>query len=292
MSNNIPVVIIHTGFRDYLKMNLEISSQYNSIYIIGDNTLKVLGDITNVTYIDINKYRNNEDIQKLSKMFINMSSNNGNLEYVCFERIFILKYFLQENNIERIFHMDSDNILLYNINNYNFQKDVAYCLARNYHKHRMSNSIHVGLLNKTFCDVFIQLYKDIYDNKSKFHLIQDKINYHKQSNGKFQGGGICDMTLYYIIANEKLIDVQNLLEPNNGTVFINNFNNGEGYNSKEQYKTNNNMLEIKFAKNGAYIQDIIENKEYKIMNIHFQGPAKRFLNENLKDLLHKLNLNK
>lgn len=287
MNNEIPVVIIHTGFRDYLKINLEISSQYNSIYIIGDNTLKVLGDITNVTYVDINKYRNNEDIQKLSKMFINMSSNNGNLEYVCFERIFILKYFLQENNIERIFHMDSDNILLYNINNYNFHKDVAYCLARNYHKHRMSNSIHVGLLNKHFCDVFIQLYKDIYDNKSKLHLIQDKINYHKKDNGTFQGGGICDMTLYYIIANEKLIDVQNLLEPNNGVVFMNNLNNGEGYSNKEQYKMNNNIIEIQFTKIGPYIQDVIENKEYKIINIHFQGAAKRFLNENFKKLLYK-----
>ena len=95
------------------------------------------------------------------------------------------------------------------------------------------------------------------------------------------------MTLYYIIANEKLIDVQNLLEPNNGVVFMNNLNNGEGYSNKEQYKMNNNIIEIQFTKNGPYIQDVIENKEYKIINIHFQGAAKRFLNENFKKLLYK-----
>ena len=275
MNKEIPIVIIHTGFREYLKINLEISSQYNSIYLIGDNSLKELGNIINVTYVDINKYRYKSDVQKLAKMFSNMSSNNGNLEYVCFERIFILKYFLEENNIERIFHMDSDNILLSNINHYNFQKDVAYCLVQNYHKHRMSNSVHVGLLNQHFCNVFIQLYKDIYDNKSKFHLIQDKVNYHKQHNGTFQGGGICDMTLYYIIANEKLIDVQNLLEPNNGVIFMNNVNNGEGCNSKEQYKMNNNIQELQFTNNSTFIKDIEENKNYKIMNIHIQVPAKR-----------------
>jgi len=50
---------------------------------------------------------------------------------------------------------------------------------------------------------------------------------------------------------------------------------------------NNNIIEIQFTKNGPYIQDVIENKEYKIINIHFQGAAKRFLNENFKKLLYK-----
>ena len=56
MKNEIPLVIIHSGFREYLKINLEITSQYNSIYLIGDNTVKELGNITNVTYVDINTY--------------------------------------------------------------------------------------------------------------------------------------------------------------------------------------------------------------------------------------------
>lgn len=86
--------------------------------------------------------------------------------------------------------------------------------------------------------------------------------------------------------------VQNLLEPNNGVIFMNNVNNGEGCNSKEQYKMNNNIQELQFTNNGTFIKDIVENKNYKIMNIHFQGPAKRFLNGNMKDLLRKLNSNK
>ena len=51
MNKEIQIVIIHTGFREYLKINLEISSQYNSIYLIGDNSLKELGNIINVTYV-------------------------------------------------------------------------------------------------------------------------------------------------------------------------------------------------------------------------------------------------
>lgn len=283
---NIPVVIIHTTYKEYLKINLEITGKNNKIILIGDNTLKHLSKLNNVTFVDITKYNNIPFINECRKSFVNYSSNSSNFEWICFERVFILKYFMEEYNIESIFHIDSDNILLLNINDYPFEKNIAYCITKNYHQYRMSNSIHVGLLNKNFCNKFSELYQDIYINKSKFNLVKEKINYHTDKNGKYINGGICDMTLYYILNNENIIDVENLLIPKNNIVFINNVNYGEGYESKEQYSLKNNIMDIKFTKNNkCLINDKINNKELQMCNIHFQGGAKILLNEQLKTYL-------
>ena len=283
---NIPVVIVHRTYREYLKINLEITGKNNKIFLIGDYNVKHLSNLKNVTFVDIEKYNNIPLINECRKSFVNYSSNPSNFEWICFERVFILKYFMEEYNIESIFHIDSDNILLFNINDYPFEKNIAYCQPKNYHQYRMSNSIHVGLLNKHFCNKFIELYQDIYINKSKFNLVKEKINYHTDKNGQYIKGGICDMTLYYILANKYIIDVENLLIPKNNIVFIHNVNNGEGYESQEQYSLINNMMSIKFTKNNkCLINDKINNKELQICNIHFQGVAKKFLNEQLKTAL-------
>lgn len=284
--NEISVVTIHTGYRNYLKTNLEITGKNNKIYLIGDKSVEKLGNLENVTYVDIDKY-DNEIIDNYYKNFTNYSGTDSNFEWNCFKRIFILKQFIEDNKIDRCFHIDSDNVLLKNINDYNFKKEIAYCLNKNFHEHRMSSSIHSGLLNLEFCNKFIELYNDIYVNKSKFYLIKGKIDYHTGPKGNYINGGICDMTLYYLLANEKLIDVQNLVEPNDGYVFINNINNGEGYQSKEQYQLQNNIMKIYNDINNKnnLIYDTINNKELEIFNIHFQGEAKRFLNNEFKKRL-------
>jgi len=283
--NKIPVVIIHEGYKEYLKINLEITGKNNKIYLIGDKSVKCLERLHNVTFVDINNYRNHSQIKNLHKHFINYSSNNAYFEWICFQSVFILELFMKGFNIPSLFHVDSDNILLHDINTYQFTKNIAYCCCKNYHTNRMSNSIHCGRLNIEFCKEFKQLYKDIYVNKSKYNLIEDKIKFHSGSNGAYINGGICDMTLYYLLANEKLCDVQNLLNYNNGYVFINNINNGEGDLSKEQYLLQNNI--IKVSKNSTnkknLIYDKINNKEIYIFNIHFQGGAKILLNETLKN---------
>jgi len=285
--NKIPLVIIHTGYRDYLRVNLEISGKKNKIYLIGDESNKHLEKIHNVTFVDISQYRNLKLIQILKKFFTNFSSNNSLFEWVCFERVFILKFFMEQHSLEKVFHMDSDNILLTDINTYKFKKKIAYCLCKNYHDLRMSHSIHVGLLTIDFCDAFIQLYKDLYVNKSKFHLIEDKIKYHTGPSGTgFIKGGICDMTLYYLLVRENILEVQNLLEPNNDReIFINQFQSAEGSLDKNQYELIDNFVKINFLPDKLTVNDTILKQKFEILNIHFQGNSKRFLNDSFKNKL-------
>ena len=114
----------------------------------------------------------------------------------CFARIFILSQFLNDLKINKVFYSDSDNIILSNINELNFLEDIAFIIPKEFDEFRMSASIHSSLLTRLFCDKFISLYKDIYENKVEFHLIDDKISHHEKNNIP---GGICDMTLYYLL---------------------------------------------------------------------------------------------
>lgn len=277
LKSDLPVVIIHRTYKDYLKVNLEITGINNKIYLIGDSSIEHLGNLNNVTFININKYENIPLIVKSLKNFVNYSSNPKNFEWICFERVFILKFFMEEYKLESVFHIDSDNILLDNVNNFEFNKKIAYIVNKNFSEYSMCSSIHCGLLNQEFCEKFIELYNDLYINKSKFYLIKDKINYHSR-NGVL--GGICDMTLYYLLEKKKMIEVQNLLTPINGKVFINHINNGQGKESEEQFTLNkNNKIDIKNV-NGKYIiYDKINKQNLQLNNIHFQGGAKKLIAE-------------
>ena len=147
-----------------LKVNLQITGLNNKIILIGDDQLENLSRMDNVTFVNINKYENLPLLKESYANFTNFSSNNKTFEWICFERVFILKFFMKEFKLNHVFHIDSDNILFDNINNYPCEKAIAYCINTNWRQYRMSNSIHCGLLNEEFCEKFIGLFNDIYVN--------------------------------------------------------------------------------------------------------------------------------
>lgn len=292
-TSKLNCVIIHIGYQDYLKHNIDITSKNNNIFLIGDKSVKCLGNLPNVTYIDIQKYLKNDEILNRQKYFKNFSSNNQTFEWMCFSRMFILYEFMKERCIDRIFHIDSDNILLKDINEYPFKSHIAYILNSNFeNKYRMSCSIHCGLLNMLFLKSFIDLYDDIYIHNN-LSLIQHKINHHRNISNEYVNGGICDMTLYYLINKSDKLNITNLAEPilinNKKNVFINNINNSEGWISKEQYKINSNgVMELFIDDKDKTIEiyDIIHNEKIGLWNIHFQGKAKHLMKTYCTQLLN------
>ena len=274
--NCINSVIVHMGYTDYLEKNLMITSKTNRIYLIGDESVRHLGKIENVIFVNIEKYLTTSRIDNYKKNFTNYSYNNGQFELFCFMRMFIIQDFLKDYGFDKIFHIDSDNVLLHDVNRYPFTKSNAMVINDNSDELRMSNSIHSSLITPLFCDTFEQLYNDIFVNKSKFNLIEKKIKHHNT----IKKGGICDMTFYYLMEQSKNIDIQNLSEPvtmnDEQYVFINNINNGEGYKSRNQYKMNGDYIDIS---NENRIYDKIENNKYNLFNLHYQGQAKELLSK-------------
>tara|TARA_B100000900_G_scaffold416277_1_gene450951 strand:- start:29070 stop:29945 length:876 start_codon:yes stop_codon:yes gene_type:complete len=276
-----PVVIIHRGFQPYLKYNLEITSKNNEVILIGDSDVKEMTKLNNnLHFIDISYYENNKSINQMKNYFVNFSTNNAEFEWRCFERIFIIKKLLEDQNIKNVFHIDSDAVLLVDVNTLIFNNDCAYMIPSFQDGYRMDSSVHFGLLDINFCKQFHKLYKEIYVDGSKFNLIEGKINHHKINEIK---GGICDMTLYYLLNQQNYLEPQNLMKEildinDKEFIFLNNINLSEGYYDLKNFKMKKNYIDI--SKRKAY--DIIQSKKIKVAGIHFQGSAKRKINRFLK----------
>ena len=275
---DIPCVIVHRGFKPYLKYNLEITSKNNKVFLIGDESVSNLASISdNIEFVNIEEYETRKRIIDLKNNFVNYNTQPQDIEWMNYERVFIIHDFILERNYKQIFHLDSDNVLLKNINDFKFDNTNAYCIPSFQDNYRMDSSIHCGLLDREFFFEFEKLYSDLYITKNKFYLIEKKIGYHKKNNIR---GGITDMTLYYLIQKLEKIKTQNLMQPfkskdDEEFVFINNFNLAEGF-----YDFNNFEMRRKKIKlyDGNSVNDLINLKIIKIANIHFQGTSKKYLN--------------
>lgn len=283
MKNNkiIPVVVFHVnGNQEYFKNCINLSACNNKVYLIGDDSnMTTFIDNKNVEFININELESNE-ITEFKKCFTNYSTNGYNYELNCFLRVFYLKIFLIKKNIQKAFHTDSDCVVLDNINNiFTEDSSIAYSIQKKVENaYHMVGSIHNSLLDINFCEKFIELCFDIYGNKSKLNLIEPKINWHKDNN---IGGGICDMTLYYLIYSEKIIeniiDLNEILNINNEEmIFDHNLSDTYGFDGENTYEKNNNIKNIA-NNNNKYYFITNNNQLIRTITIHFQGGTKKVL---------------
>jgi len=294
----IPLVIFHIGNQEYFQKCATLNSKYNKVYIIGDETNKnIFNDNQNIHHVNI-KDLETPEIHEFKNNFINYSTNPHEYEMNCFLRIFYIKNFLSKYEYEQIFNFDNDCVIFENVNNI-FTKEtsinIAYSiinLCEEKDPYIMCGSVHNSLLNMSFCTKFIKLCFDIYIYKTKFHLIEPKINWHRRNN---IGGGICDMTLYYLIYKEKIID--NILNTNELFVLNNEkcvfdhqlggfygFNGNNTYlKSDEKYSPYFDIKKI-IKKDGKNYFITSDNEEIRALSIHYQGECKKFMINNIHSL--------
>lgn len=276
----ISCVMMVDYYHKYIKASLSINSIYNHIYLLGTSKYKSFEN-ENITFVNIENYNTLEFTKKIKDNFVNFGAKDDKSEIFWLSRIPRLKQFMNDFDLDSIFMIDSDNILLFDVNNYPFSQKNALCISKNWSPYYHAASVHSALLNQDFCDEYEKLYTDIFLNKSKFHLVEPKIEYHKNNPG-----GIADMTLYYHLFSEGILSFDNLYEPKiidgEKSVFINNFSTSEGYEYQDQYELNKGYLKIYKKNKTNYIFDK-KNREYlKLLNIHYQGKAKKNLNFLLK----------
>tara|TARA_B100001250_G_scaffold13960_1_gene12197 strand:+ start:13772 stop:14635 length:864 start_codon:yes stop_codon:yes gene_type:complete len=283
---NVPVLIFHKNYENYLKINCEITSQNNKVILLGDKSSERLGKIQNVDFYNFNDFIDHEKIDYYKQYFINYNSK-GDFIWIWYFKLFAILDFLNKKNIDSIFHIDSDNILLDNINEIDYKCENSYFILNDWDEFHMTGSIHSGLTSKKLYKLFVDLYEDIFVNKSKLNLIQHKIDFHKKNGG----GGICDMTFFYLMDKLNLVENDNLLFPkkkgDSNAVFMTNYGYPEGFLTRDQYLMRGKYIKIfkDRKKRKSFIYDTV-NKEYlELMNIHFQGEAKRKMNSLLKSTL-------
>jgi len=283
---SINTVVVHDKNSDFLESSLRITSKNNNVFLIGNQSVQYLEKYENINFVDINKYFTQPKFKKYRESFEHFGDKDEYSYYFWFMRLFLIFEFMKDYNFDNIFSCDSDNILLHDVNLYPYKAENAICIPTVWEPHWFTSSVHAGLITQEFCEKYEMLYEDIFINKSKFNLIKDKIIHHQTNPG-----GVCDMTLYHYIVEMELVDIQNLLEPVliNGKkyVFINNFANGEGPQSQNQFKVGRKKIKTYISKKNKtnLIYDLV-NKEYlNLFNLHFQGKSKKYINPRLEKKL-------
>jgi hypothetical protein len=286
-NNDISTVVVHDTNSSYLETSLKISSTYNKVFLIGGESVKYLEKFDNVTFVDINKYFERAKFKRYKEKFEYFGDKNTEIYFFWFIRVFLIYEFLKDNNIDKVFSCDSDNILLKNINSYPFEAENAICIPPVWEEYYFASSIHAGLISQEFCQNYEMLYEDIFINKSRFNLIENKLRYHEH-----HPGSVTDMTLYHFMVEMKLFKIQNLLEPvfvdNKLHTFMHNLSSAEGPESRKQFKTSKGRIKIYSSKKmlSNMIYDL-KNKDYlHLYNIHFQGSAKSLITNKLEQKLH------
>jgi hypothetical protein len=288
--DTIPIVIFHIGDQEYFQKCVAINAKRNKVYVIGDDSNKDLFKSNpNVTFVHVSELYS-EEWEDFKKHYLhNDVTVNIKIMYLWFSCIFYLKRFFIKYGYSYICHVDSDCIVLENVNKiFDKRKALSYSLQleeelRNpYH---MVGSIHSGLINLDFCNKFIELCFDIYKTKTKFSLIDKKIQWHKMNN---VCGGICNMTLFYLLYSEKLVkDVVDLNEliyiDNEPCTFDHQLSGEYGYLGCNTYKKTNNIKTIIKHNNKWYFETQRYNDKIRTLSIHFQGYDKA--------ILEKLNVN-
>ena len=89
VEKNIPCVVVHRGYKPYLKYNLEITSKNNLIFLIGDSSVRHLEQISkNIIFINIDKYEKDNEVVKFKNNFKNYNTQSAEIEWMNFERVF------------------------------------------------------------------------------------------------------------------------------------------------------------------------------------------------------------
>ncbi len=278
-----PVVISHSGDDEYFKAVVIIAAQKNPVFVIGDSvnqhTFKGMQNIQHIHNADLQT----KELEAFDASFINYSSNSREEEFRCFRRVFLVQQFMHLNRHEQVFHLDSDCLLLEDVSKLFPAQPAtpatAYALMPNYYPYLMAGCIHNALLSSDFCQAFAQLCADIYISKSKFSLIEPKINWHRENN---IGGGICDMTMYYLLHAEKIVSVLDLNQAymieKEVCIFDHNINVEFGPAGNNTFTLANGLKKV-LKNNDKYYCETKDGSLIRALTLHFQGAAKRSIKE-------------
>ena len=288
----IPVIIHHTGGnQDYLQSCVKINSQNNKVYLIGDDANKTAyADNKNVEHVHINDLAS-EEVEDFKRHFVNYSSNTQSFEMNGIVRVFYIKQLIIKKRLNRVFLVDSDCIVLDNVTNI-MKKcpnlKIGYSIQtfnQESNPFHMTGCIHNTLMNLDFCNKYIGLCFDVYKTKTKFHLIEPKVNHHK-----IHAGGICDMTMGYLcyatnVFSEPLSNLNDIfIIDGEECTFDHNINDPYGYLGVNTYQTEWNESISRWC--DVKKIDIVNNKYYatthtgkriRLLTLHYQGGAKEGL---------------
>ncbi len=220
MKNNIPIVFIHFGQKEYLKHTFEHAVRNNpnkSVYLLGDNTNILFKSLGIIHHLFTN-YDQNEEIVYFNKNFkyirggVEHTEFSGEMirirefERFCFIRWFYLYFFLKENGFSKCWYFDSDTILLDNLE-FHENKYVNFDHTVQSNGTCMKGLINIESLKKFIDTTNILMTDDVY-----LKWIKGELKDHS-------GWAFCDMRAYEEYARRFQPKTIGLFEVQNNVVF-------------------------------------------------------------------------
>ncbi|MCD6019440.1 MAG: hypothetical protein K0S53_2561 [Bacteroidetes bacterium] len=276
---SIPIIFIHTGDPFYLNFSLNqahLSNPENPIFLITD---EITDRYDFVKYIDIHSWK--KDANDFKRVYRHMSTNPYEGELFCFQRWFILKQFCVVYSIDRFLYLDSDLMLYCNINEVFPHFDTYQFTITNQQGPQCTYFSSVKYL-KDFCEFMTRLYTD----EKYVGRFEKKHQHHLDNN---EPGGVCDMTVFIEYQNDHPGCAKDLSLIENNCVFDDNFNESQGFEMTDIGK------KIIIKNKMPYGKHISSGKEIQFNDIHFQGPAKKYMSKyylgnNLKKMQYKVSM--
>lgn len=294
---NIPIVIVHIGDSYYLRDIVEVNASKNPVIFVGCENNAYLGQIPNVNhmhfrslqdpyvdfmrehYVKIDKGYDCTDLEEVDKDFKNL--NDSTIRFLWILRVFFVKKILEREKLDMVFHLDSDCVLLESTNTLAeaIGNRLAYTIENIHNNTHMVGSIHNSLLDLKFCNALLKMYEDIYVNKNKRHLLKDKIE--GIASGKFPGN-ICDMNLYYLLWQQKLVELFDLTQPfvmdGELCVFDHNIYNPSGFSGAITYRMKPDhigWMKVFTFERGNIYQESMNGQKVRLVSLHFNADAKK-----------------
>lgn len=270
---NIPVIIFHVGYKNYLKLALKTAKKYNNdVLLIGDESNKMAWDfhlmkdeLTSPVY------------QDFLKVYTQMSSYNAEYDLLIFERFFALREWMKSNHTKEAWMLDSDVISFGNCSE-KYSKYLQNSIAalsipqhqeKDYTWAAFGHNSYWTLEGITsFTDFCIETYS------TNLSVLQEKYEWHIKNNIP---GGVCEMTLLYLWAKERT-DVLNTAHVYNGITIDNWITSSGNFDLNEYPVTLGGIKHIRFKEGVPYSFNQKLGKDVAFLSLHFQGSAKKYMN--------------
>ena len=263
----IPVILIHSGFQDYVNYSLNKALENNTVYLVGDVDPNINNE--NFKFLKLENYIN-EDFSEFKNIYTHLSTNPYNFELFCFLRWFILQEFMEKNSLDLVFYIDSDVMLYVDVNE-EWKKFEQFDFTLLHRTAAVSSFI-----TKTGIDNFKNGLLKIYRNKNSYDY--KKIESHFFTRQQFNlGGGVCDMTLLEYYHYHDSIG-GNPGKVGEMMVIIENSTYDHNINAEDQYfEYENGIKKVQMINGVPYVNSRKLNKLIKFNSLHFNSGAKSLM---------------
>jgi hypothetical protein len=273
--SEIPIVFIHTGYQEYLKIALWQAKSFNpttEIILIGDESNLRLNKICKHFYCE----EFSAEAIPFENHFVHFSTNSYAYEIFCIKRWFLLLTFMKSKNLKWVFAADTDVLIYSSIKSF-FNENIkskdfeaAFCIPKQeYCEMRWVASPHTSFISITFLIKFCNYILDIY--KTNLNVLMPKIENHKKES---MPGGINDMTFFYLYFYNLDQNVLNLLIQRNNKIF--NINVGMKSNKNEIGFDSISWKKKIFFKKRPYFKNS-EGQQVFFETLHMHGGSKNLM---------------